>query len=305
MANKQQSFTTGVGFVLLATLGWSLSGLFVRSMPGLNGWQINCWRGLAMSSALLMYLLVVYGRDTATAFKRIPRFALILSALFFALGTTCYVTSLTMVSTATVSIIGATSPLVAGLLSPWITGEKPGVLAWISAVLAVIGMTFIAQGGFETGHIAGLILSLAVPLTFALQTLMLRRYRDIDMMPSICLGGFLAFILATVFSQFSGAGGSVFAIDQHSFWLLMLMGPLQLTIPLIFYGMGARSVPAITLTLISMLDAVINPLWPWLFVNEVPEHSTLVGGSIILVAIVVCLFGNKVLSALAITNEAH
>lgn len=305
MATKQQSFTTGVGFVLLATLGWSLSGLFVRLMPGLNGWQINCWRGLAMSIALLIYLLVVYGKDTLNIFKRVPPVALVLSALFFAVGTTCYVTSLTMVSTATVSIIGATSPLVTGLLSPWITGEKPGILAWISAVLAVIGMAFIAQGGIETGHIAGLLLSLCVPLTFALQTLMLRRYRDIDMMPSICLGGFLAFLAAAFFSQFSGAGGSAFAIDQHSFWLLMLMGPIQLTIPLIFYGKGARSVAAITLALISMLDAVINPLWPWLFVNEVPERSTVIGGSIILFAIVVCLFGNRFLPQVSLKSDSH
>ncbi len=305
MGNNQQSFSTGVGFVLLATLGWSLSGLFVRLMPGLNGWQVNCWRGLFMSLALLIYLLVVYGKDTLAVFKKVPPAALILSALFFAVGTTCYVTSLTMVSTATVSIIGATSPLVTGLLSPWITGEKPGILAWISAMLAVIGMAFIAKGGFETGHIAGLLLSLGVPVLFALQTLMLRRYRNIDMMPSICLGGFLAFLAAAFFSQFSGAGGSAFAIDQHSFWLLMVMGPIQLTIPLIFYGMGARSVPAITLALISMLDAVINPLWPWLFVNEVPENSTLIGGSIILFAIVVCLFGNRVLAQMALKSDAH
>ena len=64
------------------------------------------------------------------------------------------------------------SPLVTGLLSPWITGEKPGILAWVSAVLAVIGMVFIAQGGFETGHVMGLLFSLGVPFTFALQTLM-------------------------------------------------------------------------------------------------------------------------------------
>ena len=305
MANKQQSFTTGVGYVLLATLGWSLSGLFVRLMPGLNGWQINCWRGLAMSVALLIYLLVVYRKDTLSVFKKVPPVALILSALFFAVGTTCYVTSLTMVSTATVSIIGATSPLVTGLLSPWITGEKPGILAWISAVLAVIGMAVIAQGGFETGHVAGLLFSLGVPFTFALQTLMLRRYRDIDMMPSICLGGFLAFLAAAFFSQFASAGGNAFAIDQHSFWLLMVMGPIQLAVPLIFYGKGARSVAAITLALISMLDAVINPLWPWLFVNEVPERSTMIGGSIILLAIVVCLFGSRILTQMALKSDAH
>jgi drug/metabolite transporter, DME family len=304
MAQAKQNYSQGVIYVLIATLGWSLSGIFVRLMPGLNGWQINCWRGLSMSAALLVYLLARYGKDTLDVFKKVPPVALFLSSMFFALGTTCYVTSLTLVSTATVSIIGATSPLVTGLLSPWITGEKPGFFAWVSAVLAVVGMAYIAKDGIETGHVAGLLLSLGVPLTFALQTLMLRRYREIDMMPSICIGGFLAFLLAAFFGQFSAAGGSPFSINSHSFWLLMLMGPLQLTIPLIFYGMGARSVSAISLSLIAMLDAVINPLWPWLFVGEVPAPSTILGGQIILTAVVLCLFGNQIIKAFAPKSNA-
>jgi drug/metabolite transporter, DME family len=223
---------------------------------------------------------------------------MVLSALFFATGTTFYVTSLTMVSTATVSIIGASSPLFAGLLSPWVTGEKPGILAWFSAALALAGMTVIARGGFETGHIAGLLLSLGVPITFALQTLLLRRYRAFDMMPAICLGGLLSFLVAGFFSVFSGATSNAFTLDWRAMGLLALMGPIQLAIPLVFYGMGARAVPAVTLALISMLDAVINPLWPWLFVGEIPERSSLIGGAIVLAAVLLSVVGTPILTKL-------
>jgi drug/metabolite transporter (DMT)-like permease len=296
MVRDQHGFGTGVTYVLLATLGWSLSGLFVRLMPGLNGWQLNCWRGFWMAVALLCYLIVRYGHDTARKFSSIPKIPLIVSAVCFALGTTFYVTSLTKVGTATVSVIGATSPLFTGLLSPWITGERPGLLAWISAVLALCGMTVIAWSGFEKGEVFGLLLCLGVPVMFALQTLLLRRYRSYDMMPAICVGGFLTFILAGFFSFYAGSDGNAFTIDMHATLLLMLMGPLQLSIPLIFYGMGARAVPAVTLALISMLDAVINPLWPWLIVGEVPERASFIGGGIILIAVLLSVVGGRLIA---------
>ncbi len=294
MVKTQDNFGRGLGFVLLATLGWSLSGIFVRFMPHLSGWQINCWRGFWMATALLCYLVAVYGIDLPSRVRQIPRIALITSALCFATGTTFYVTSLTLVSTATVSVIGATSPLVAGLLSPWITGEKPGLLTWVAAIVAVIGAFVIGRDGFGQGNFVGFILCLGVPITFAIQTLLLRKYRNIDLIPAICLGGFLSFIGAGILGVFIGDGTSGFNVDVTSIGLLALMGTLQLAIPLIAYARGARYVPAVSLTLISMLDAILNPLWPWLFVNEVPGNASLLGGAIILGAVMLCILGGQI-----------
>ena len=103
----EQSYGRGVFYVLLAVFGWSLSGVFVRFLPGLSGWQINCWRGYWMAVALLIYLVAVYGRDTPRRFTVIPLPGLIGAAFFFAFGSTLYVTSLTYASTAVVSVIGA------------------------------------------------------------------------------------------------------------------------------------------------------------------------------------------------------
>ena len=70
-------YGTGILFVLGATFGWSLAGVFVRFLPGLDGWQINCWRGFWMSVFLLVYLVAVYGRQTASKFREVPLPALI------------------------------------------------------------------------------------------------------------------------------------------------------------------------------------------------------------------------------------
>ncbi len=288
-----RNMSTGVGYVLLATVGWSLSGLFVRLMPTLDGWQINCWRGFWMSCALAIYLILRHGHNLWAVISAVPLFATLASALFFATGTTVYVTSLTMTSTATVSVIGATSPLVTGLLSPWITQERPGVWAWLAAVVALCGMSVIAWNGFGQGTIMGIVLSFGVPLTFAGQTLMLRRYRAFDMMPSICLGGIISFVIAGGAGFLFGHQQSALNVNPHDFGLLMLMGPLQLAAPLVLYGMGARLVPAFTLALIAMFDAVINPFWPWFFLGEVPGGFEIIGGLVILAAVLIYLAGSQ------------
>jgi drug/metabolite transporter, DME family len=292
MAPSQQSYGTGIVYVLIATVGWSLSGVFVRFMPELDGWQINCWRGFWTAASLLCYLVLTYGEGTYAAFRRVPRVALFASAGFFAFGSTMYVTSLTLLSTAVVSVIGATSPLFTGLLSPWLTGEKPSVAAWLAAILAILGMGVIAWDGLEAGNAIGLLVCLMVPLSFAIQTLMLRRYRSVDMVPAICVGGMVSFFGAGLVGLFFHRGGG-FDVALDNIALLAAMAVVQLAIPLVFYVRGAVSVPAITLSLIAMLDAVLNPLWPWLFVGEVPERSSFIGGAIVILAVLVSIFGGQ------------
>jgi drug/metabolite transporter, DME family len=289
-STAQQSYGRGVSFVLMATLGWSLSGLFVRLMPELSGWELNCWRGFWTCVSILCYLVVVYGNNTLQKFRDIPLPAMLFSAGFFAFGSTMYVTSLTLVSTAVISVIGATSPLFTGLLSPWVTGEKPSLAAWFAAILALSGMGVIAWDGLGAGNVAGILVSLLVPFCFAMQTLTLRRYRAIDMTPAICVGGALAFVGAGFAGFFFQAGGG-FDVPLKYVSLLALMAMVQLAIPLIFYAKGAKSVPAVTLSLIAMLDAVLNPMWPWLVVNEVPEKAAFIGGGIIIVAVLLSVLG--------------
>ena len=208
MTDQQQGYATGVVFVLIATLGWSLSGVFVRFMPGLSGWQINCWRGYWTGTALLIYLVAIYGRDTPAKFKAIPLLGLLTSAGFFTLGSTLYVTSLTLVSTATISVIGASSPIFTGLLSPWITGERPGIAAWAAALMALAGVGIIAWHGLEAGNLTGMLVSIMVPICFAGQTLALRRFHHIDMVPAICVGGFSSFLVAGFLGMIGDIGGS-------------------------------------------------------------------------------------------------
>ena len=294
MQPRAPGYGTGILLVLGATVSWSLAGVFVRFLPGLDGWQINCWRGFWMSIFLLAYLVVIYGRNTLATFRVIPLPALLAVAGFFTAGSTLYVTSLTMAGTATVSVIGALSPVFAGVLSPWITQEKPTLASWAAAFLALAGVGVIAWDGVIGGNLTGILVSLLVPLSFAGQTVTLRRYRGLDMVPAICVGGFVTFFMAGAMGfVFGGHPGGGFQVSLQQVLLLGLMGPLQLSIPLVLYAKGAKAVPAVTLTLVAMMDVVLNPFWSFLGVGEIPSNSAFIGGGIIVGAVAISIFGDR------------
>jgi drug/metabolite transporter (DMT)-like permease len=269
----------GAALVGLAVMGFSLSGAFVRHVPGLTGWQINCWRGLAMAAILVLYLVLAYGRRAAwQSFRAVPAPAMIACAGLFSLGSTAYVTALTLTSTANVAAIGATSPLFTALLSPYATGEKPSLLTWAAAIAALFGVGVIVHGGLVSGHVTGNFVSLLVALCFAGQTLSLRRFRNVELMPEMAVGGITVFLLAAAF-------GGGFAVSSRDMAILALMGPLQLGIPILLLARGARSVRAVTVSIIAMLDIVLNPFWAWVLAGEVPDGNAVIGALVILGAV--------------------
>jgi drug/metabolite transporter (DMT)-like permease len=109
--------------------------------------------------------------------------------------------------------------------------------------------------------------------------------------PAICVGGFVTFVLAGFLGFLAGHSAGGFEVSFGNLMILAVMGPLQLSVPLIFYARGAKSVAAVTLSLIVMLDAVINPLWPLLFLGELPDPAAFTGGAIIIGAVLISIFG--------------
>ncbi len=277
----------GAALIVLAVAGFSMSGAFVRHVPGLTGWQINCWRGLAMAAVLVLYLILAYGlREAWARFRAVPIPAMIACAGFFSVGSTLYVTALTLTSTANVSAIGATSPLFTALLSPYITGERPSLLTWAAALAALFGVGVIVHGGLVAGNVTGNLVSLLVALSFAGQTLSLRRFRNVELMPAMAVGGIVVFLVAAAFAD-------GFAVAPRDMAILALMGPVQLGIPILLLARGARSVRAVTVSIIAMLDIVLNPFWAWTLAGEVPDGNAVVGALIICGAVALSLIAEN------------
>ena len=285
--NQEQTYGSGVALALMATVGWSLSGMFVRLMPGLTGWQINCWRALFMALALILWLAIRYRGAVWTKFREVPPVALLAGATFFSLGSTMYVTALTYASTANVACLAASAPLLTAVLSRFMNGETPSRATWFASVLALVGVAYIVRDGLEAGNLLGNVIALGYTVSWAIQVNVLRRYRHVDMMPAMVIGGLSVFVVAGLF-------GGGFNVGADNIQMLAVMGLVQLAIPVILFARSARSIPAVVASLIVLLDVVLNPLWAWLGAGEVPDPRDAIGGVIIVSAVVISvLYGQR------------
>jgi drug/metabolite transporter (DMT)-like permease len=140
--------------------------------------------------------------------------------------------------------------------------------------------------------LAGTFTGLAVAACFAAQSVALRRYRAFDMEPAFLLGGFVTFAAIM-------ALGLVIVPPWQSLAVLLLMGLVQLAFPLVLYMYGARSVATSHMVLITMADAVLNPLWVWMVHGEVPPQAVYLGGALVLGAIALTAFAPPTATAQA------
>lgn len=276
MSNELKGILLAIG----ATVGWSLSGVFIRYIPHVDAWTFNAYRGGSMSVALLIWMALRYRGDMIGHFRQATLLPLIATAGFFGIGSSLYVLAMQKASVAAVSCVGATSPLFAALIAwLWLKERtRPIVLAAILVALAGVAIVAFGEGGASLSGLEGSLIALLVALCFAGQSVTLRRYHSVEMAPSLIVGGFGIFAIVALTQGLA-------PITANEFMTLALMGAVQLALPLVLYMRGARYVPAVQMVLISLADAFLNPFWVWLVHGEVPETSIFLGGALIVGAI--------------------
>jgi drug/metabolite transporter, DME family len=274
-------YARGVLLVIAATVLWSLSGLFVRNVPSVDPWTLNAYRGFSTGCFLSLYMLIRYGRAAWGHVAQSGLKAILLSGGFFALGSTLYIVALSLASVASVSCLGATSPLFAALLAWLVMREKTSPRVLLATIAVLIGVYFIvtAESAEFAGGFLGSLVGLAVAFCFAGQTVMLRRFRNLEMTPAIAIGGFACAVAI-------GALHGLVLLPAREMLIIVAMGLIQLAIPLVLYIEGAKHVTAVQGALIALGDVVLNPFWAWLGTGEVPPTGTYVGGAVIVVAII-------------------
>jgi drug/metabolite transporter (DMT)-like permease len=279
-----RDYLKGVAAGVIATLLWSLSGVFARHMESTDAWLLNGWRGLATAVCLGIFLAVTYRGNLLGQFRKIEAKALLACAGFFAAGSTLYLTALERAPVANVSCLTASSPVFAAFLAWFFLREKGEGRIWLATVLAIGGTAVIFMDGMTLGwqNFAGNGIALATAFCFAGQTVALRRFRSVDMVPAIAVGALAVFLIL-------GVAFGHLAISSRDLMIVLAMGAVQLAVPIAFYVYAARYVPAMQLSLISLLDVVFNPLWAWIGAGEAPERNALLGGLVIVGAVLLTL----------------
>jgi drug/metabolite transporter (DMT)-like permease len=176
----------------------------------------------------------------------------------------------------------AASPFFAAVLGWLVLREPVRRATWIAIAIACLGILVMVREGLAGGAIVGNLSALASALGFAAFTITLRWGKLDDMMPAVMLGGIFAVILgALVLAR----QGEPIWVPPRDIAVAMTMGAVLLATGMVLYTLGSRVVPAAELTLLSMVEVMLAPVWVWLFLNETATTGTFAGGAILLGAI--------------------
>jgi len=267
----------GLLLVAGAALVWSSGGWLAR-MIETDPWTKLFWRSLFACLFLLAYGWYVNRGRLAATFRELG-WPGVLLGLCFATASTAFILGLSYTTVANILFTQAGAPFIAGLLGWLLLRERVKLHSWIAMGAALAGIGVISHGSLEAGNFIGNLLAITCALGFAGAIVTTRRFKHLRMAPATCLATLFSALFALPFAQLS-------APDTSDFVYLFLFGAGQMGIGLILFTAGVRLIPGAEAGLISILESILSPLWVWILLSETPSVDTLVGGAIVLGAIV-------------------
>ena len=274
--------------VFLGACCLSFGGLIVKSFEGATNWQILFWRSIFFSIVVVIYLLITYKKKIFNSFYKsgLPGF---IGGLILSLGYSGYVFAMYNTTVANTNFIIQTQTIFLAVFGYIFLKEKISKLTLASIILAFTGIILMVGNSLSPGQISGNMVAFIMPISFATLVLIVRKFPDTDMVPMQFIAGIGATIIGYLFS-------SKISISSHDIFLGFLAGFFQVGLGFILITIGARTTLSALVGIIMLTEAVLGPLWAWLFANENPPSVVLIGGAIIISAVLLQFFNRKVVN---------
>ena len=276
------NYSRGLFYALLAGVFLSSGGLMVRFLGDADPWTVLFYRSLAFSVTVLLFMLWRYRGDFLQRLLKIRAIDLLVS-LFLALGFVFYLMSLYYTSVANTVLLLSTGPFFAAILGLVILGEPVSRTTWLSMALAICGVAIMVSKGVSVDDALGMLLAIMAVLAYASMLVVLRSVKEPDgrpreVLPAVALAGLLA-------ALFSIPMIDSFALSHADFFVSLCFGTIQVGAGFILITLATQTVPAAQVALLSLTETALAPLWVWLVFTETPGANTLLGGAIILAAV--------------------
>ena len=282
----QNNYLLGFFLVVLSGLIWSFGAPLVRLLEDADSYRLQylLYRGLIITSVILIFILFREGRNFFHAFRRIDSWSLIgsliMSVTFFG-----WIYALTTTTVAITLLMLAVSPVLSAFLGYLVLGERLSRSTLLNMLIVAIGITIMVWDTDKSTTILGVIYGFFVALGFSIYTITIRKNPEVPKLLTPALAGFFCMIWASILILVTG---SSFEMPSVNIGISMTHG-LVVGLGLILYGLGAKYLPSGELVMLSLLEVVLGIFWAWLpalGINEVPTRNTLIGGLAILVAII-------------------
>ncbi len=157
----------------------------------------------------------------------------------------------------------------------------------LASVVALGGIVIIVSGAGGASDYRGIVLACVMVLSISLMTVVIRRHRETSMVAAVGMSNFVASLISLPFAQ------HVIAIGQNDLVILALFGVLQVGMGLTLFTLGSRYLPSGQASLIATLETPLMPFWVWLAFDEVPSLRALVGGALVMGAVVLDIMADN------------
>ena len=277
----------GPFLVFLGAVSLSFGGLIVKSFEGSTLWQILFWRSVFFILVISIFLFISYKKTVFSALYKSGLPGLV-GGIILSVGFASYVFAMYETTVANANFIIQTQTLFLAIFGYFFLKETISKLTLFCIFLAISGILLMLGTSISPGQMTGNLVAFIMPISFAVLILIVRKFPEVDMIPLQLVAGIFAMIIGLLLSP-------KIMVSPKDIFLGFLAGFFQVGFGFIFITIGARSTSAAFVGIIMLTEAVLGPFWAWMFANENPPLTVLIGGSIVITAVVI-QFLNKFIS---------
>jgi len=261
---------TFIGVVIL-----SPDSVLIR-LTDADSWTVLFYRGLLMSIGVMMLLLITYRSKTIVEFKKIGRGGLWIGWLH-GIMTGTFVFAIMHTSIANTLVIISTGPIWIAIIA-WLTlRERASLVTWLAMIIVFIGIYIVMSANFGGQSIVGDIFALITAILMGFTFTLVRKYKTVNMVPTMAVGGIIAAIIACIFAP-------TLALKPEAIIYVVAMGVI-LAISFSLITIAPRYMPAAEVGMIMPLETVLGTLIAWRVINEVPSSNAIIGGIIVVITL--------------------
>jgi drug/metabolite transporter (DMT)-like permease len=285
MTETRSQHRLGIALVVAAAIAWSTAPLFTRLLP-YDSWTILFWRGLFGGGMIMVLMVLLQGRAALRDLTRMDKNGWLVAS-FSTLAMIAFIPSLQLTDVSNVAIIIATGPFLAAALA-WIwLREIPHLRTMLASIVALCGVTIIVGNARSGSDVIGIALACFMALAIAAMTVMVRRHKNTSMVAAAAMSNILGSVISIPFAH------GITGITGFDLFILAMFGCFQVALGLTLFFLGSRLLPSGQAALISTLETPLMPFWIWVGFGEVPTLRVLVGGALVMGAVIADIIGDS------------
>jgi drug/metabolite transporter (DMT)-like permease len=274
----------GIALVTAAAVAWSTAPLFTRLLA-FDSWTILFWRGLFGGGFTAAFLVLTQGRASLRDLVGMGSSGWLVAGLSTVAMVT-FIPALQSTSVANVAVIIAAGPFVAAALA-WIwLREASRWRTLIASLVALGGVAIIVGDARGNSDLRGIGLTCIMTLAIAAMTVAVRRHKQVSMVAAAAISNFLGSVVSIPFAQ------GIASVTGTDILLFAMFGFFQVALGLTLFVLGSRLLPSGQASLIATLETPLMPFWIWLAFQEIPAPHALVGGALVMAAVIADIVGD-------------